>query len=240
MSLTKASGNMYNWLSHMHTHLGGECPHRCSYCYVKRGRAGNSPKYKGEFRLIEPELDVNYGSDKRIFIEHMNDLFAWANTNENEMHWNRIAILQHCQRYPENQYVFQTKNPEKALKYMQYFPPNFLFGTTIETNDSDLLTGKTQAPDPYDRFMAMLEWAYAHKDKNFVTIEPVMTFSTPILGGWIKGIDPLFVNIGADSKNSGLTEPDPVVLNGLIAFLTKANLDVRIKDNLQRLVKKGA
>ena len=34
MPLVKSTGNMYSWVDCMHTHLGGECPHKCSYCYA--------------------------------------------------------------------------------------------------------------------------------------------------------------------------------------------------------------
>lgn len=70
---------MYPWVTHTHSHLAGECPHRCSYCYVQ-AMAKRSPalkeRFSGPLRLIEKELDVNYGTGKTIFVEHMNDLFA--------------------------------------------------------------------------------------------------------------------------------------------------------------------
>ena len=66
MPLKKASGNMYTWVTHIHTHLGGECDHRCRYCYVKSGRAKNAPRYQGPTRLLEQELTVNYGVGEKI------------------------------------------------------------------------------------------------------------------------------------------------------------------------------
>ena len=30
MAITKAVGNMYDWVTHMHTHLAGRCSHECS------------------------------------------------------------------------------------------------------------------------------------------------------------------------------------------------------------------
>jgi len=74
--LRKAQGNMYSWCSHVNTHLSGECPHKCTYCYAQKGVAKLSGRYKGEPRLDESELNINYGNGKTIFIEHMNDLFA--------------------------------------------------------------------------------------------------------------------------------------------------------------------
>ena len=70
MPLNKSKGNMYKFVSHTHSHLGGECPHKCIYCYVDSFRH-RVPKYQGELRLIEKELEVNYGKGKAIFIEHV-------------------------------------------------------------------------------------------------------------------------------------------------------------------------
>jgi protein gp37 len=67
---------MYPWVTHTHCHLGGECPQRCSYCYVNSFPFGRPEKYKGQLRLIEKEFDVQYGIGKTIFVENCNDLFA--------------------------------------------------------------------------------------------------------------------------------------------------------------------
>ena len=82
MSLKKSKGNMYDWVSHTHSHLIGKCPHECGYCYVQ-AMAKRFPemhkRYSGEeITIDESELDINYGKGKLIFIEHMNDLFADA------------------------------------------------------------------------------------------------------------------------------------------------------------------
>ena len=90
MPLVKSKGNMYDWVTHMHTHLGGQCPHKCSYCYVQRNRFGVNPKYQGDLRIISQELNVNYGSDKILFIEHMNDMFANGMKNIKKSNLSRL------------------------------------------------------------------------------------------------------------------------------------------------------
>lgn len=97
---------MYPWVTHTHTHLGGECPHRCSYCYVNSFPFGRPEKYKGPLRLIEKEFSMKYGGGKTIFIEHCNDLFA-----EDVSRDFILAVIFHCKNWPSNAYVFQTKNP---------------------------------------------------------------------------------------------------------------------------------
>jgi len=103
MPLTKSVGNMYSWVTHTHTHLGGKCPHECSYCYVGKSRFGIIPRYEGEPRLVEKEFSVNYGSGKTIFMEHMNDAFA---DGVKSLFIDRI--LSHCYAFPLNTYVFNS------------------------------------------------------------------------------------------------------------------------------------
>ena len=172
MPLKESAGNMYDWCSHTHSHLGGACPHKCSYCYVQRNRFGVSPRYQGEPRLIESEFAVNYGTGKTIFIEHMNDLFACGIPKE----WIG-RILTHCKLSPENKYVFQTKNPLRALEaYREWlvFPRNFMIGTTIETDDDV----NFNAPFPILRGAGISKFKEMGCE-TFITIEPVMQFGAP-------------------------------------------------------------
>jgi protein gp37 len=90
---------------------------------------GRPEKYSGPPRLLEKELEVDYGRRWHeglvIFIEHMNDLFA-GGVPDRWIH----QIIAHCRRYPGNQYVWQTKNPVRALSFMP-FTNNDVIGTTI-------------------------------------------------------------------------------------------------------------
>jgi len=226
MGLVKSKGNMYDWVTHMHTHLAGECSHKCSYCYVQTGMARMSGKYKGELRLVDSEFSVLYGKSRIIFIEHMNDLFAQSVPSE----WIK-KILFHCCDWQDNQYVFQTKNPFNALNFSSKFPNNFIIGTTIETNRNIVLS---EAPAPVIRFLGLSRWKQEGK-KVFVTIEPVMDFDIDILFGWLKQIKPEFVNIGADSKGCKLPEPSADKILKLIELLQQDKIEIRKKVNLKRL-----
>lgn len=230
MPLKKQKGNMYPWVTHMHSHLAGECPHKCGYCYVQRNRFGVSPRWKGEIRLIEDELKVNYGSGKTIFIEHMGDLFAGGIKDR-----FIEEILRHCWICPENTYVLQTKNPERVFwwyKEKTYFPDDFMIGTTIESNR---LYENSLAPIPADRYLGMLKFKEAGV-KTFVTIEPIMDFDLDVLVKWLRDIKPDFVNVGADSKGCNLPEPSPEKVKKLISELQKFT-EVRNKSNLNRILK---
>lgn len=229
MALRRAKGNMYDWISHTHTHLGGECPHSCTYCYVNLPIYGRPEKYRGPIRLIEKELEVPYRKGKTIFIENCNDLFAAPVSSA-----DTLAILAHCCLWPENTYVFQTKEPSGYSAFQHHFPPQTILGVTIETNRGTFKFSK--APDPHMRFVAMLG-DFVQQSRRFVTIEPIMDFDLDILSGWIKEIRPEFVNIGADSKGHHLPEPPIEKVQTLISLLADAGIEIREKHNLERLKK---
>lgn len=227
MPLKKQKGNMYPWVTHMHSHLGGACPHKCGYCYVQTNPHGVHPRWKGDIRLIEDELKVNYGSGKTIFIEHMGDLFAEGVKDT----WIR-QILKHCREYPTNNYILQTKNPQRAWSHVFQFPSRVMVGTTIETNRT---YKNTSAPASEFRYKEMMNF----KDsgfRRFITIEPIMDFDLEVLVGWLKDIKPDFVNVGADSKGCNLPEPSPEKVQALINELQKFT-EIRNKSNLNRILK---
>ncbi len=232
MSLTKSKGNMYPWVTHTHTHLGGECPHKCKYCYVQdmAKRFGN-PRYTGELRMVEKELSVNYGKGKTIFVEHCNDLWA-----DDVMPMWISAVLEHCRDHPENEYVFQTKNPGRYEAWRDSMPPRRVLGCTIESTDTDVCAQVSDAPGPWDRRdnMAMMR---DEGERIFVTIEPILRGDMRRLAQWMLVLDPDFVNIGADSKGTGLPEPSADQVRELIAGLRAHGVEIRAKRNLDRLLK---
>jgi DNA repair photolyase len=229
----KSGSNMYEWISHCHAHLGGECSHKCKYCYVDNPIGGRPEKFTGKVRLLEDEFKVNYGEGKTIFIEHMNDLFAKDVALEDIK-----RVLRHCKEYPKNTYMFQTKNPARFFEVMDSFPINTILGITIETNR--VIEGISEAPTPYERYMGM--WnvpkttpMFSYPIKTFVTIEPVLDFDVDIFAKWIGEIKPDFINLGADSKNHNLPEPTVEKIMAFVEELKKYGIELREKHNLQRL-----
>jgi hypothetical protein len=72
--------------------------------------------------------------------------------------------------------------------------------------------------------------------KVFVTIEPILVLDPKIMARWIIEIRPEFVNIGADSKGTGLEEPPAEQVQELIERLRLANVTIRKKTNLERIL----
>lgn len=233
--LTKTKGNMYPWVTHKITHLDGDCPHKCGYCYVDNPRFGRPERFKGLPRMNLDALAEPLGTGRTIFIEHMTDLFSDGIHGDHIIH-----IFEKCAAYPGNTYIFQTKNPARLVDSLSYVPyeintfikANSLFGTTIETNRI-IPPSISAAPDTWDRYQAMKKFA----GRKFVTIEPVMDFDPDVLAAWLVDINPEFVNIGADSKRHGLPEPSWDKVEKLLARLKAAGIEVREKSNLDRLKK---
>jgi len=229
MGLNKQNGNMYLWVSHTHTHLGGKCPHECAYCSIQslQKRFPELP-YSGPLRLKEAEFSVPYGSGKTIFEENCNDLFA----ADVPLEWIE-RIMAHCCLWPVNDYVFQTKNPLRVVLDSIGFPPRTLFGCTVETNREN---DRGNAPSRIERLLTMMGLKGCGMNRTFITIEPVMDFDVDEFSTLIIDAEPSFVNIGADSKNSGLPEPSAEKIEQLIGILVKAGIEIREKHNLERII----
>jgi protein gp37 len=179
--------------------------------------------YSGPVRLIEKEFEVDYGTGKTIFIDHLNDLFA-----ESVPQGFIQQVADHCNAFSENEYVFQSKNPSRFIMLEPCFPERSIFGTTIETNRE---IGFSLAPEPRKRASAIRTF----RGRKFVTIEPILDFDVDILTSWMDRIRPEFVNIGADSKGSRLPEPSAEKVHALIEALKGCGIEIREKHNLERL-----
>lgn len=223
--LNKQKGNMYPFVTHTWNVIKGKCPHDCEYCYMKRFP-------QGKLRFDEKELKTYLGKNNYIFVGSSCDMWAEAIPEE----WID-KILNVCLKYPNNTYLFQSKNPKKFLVYKKKLEqlPKLILGTTIETNKEELIwkIGKT-CPAVTDRQYYIGEVDFADR---MVTIEPIMDFDLETLTNWFKDIDPHFVNIGADSKKHNLPEPSWEKIMKLKEELEKFT-EVNLKDNLSRLQKK--
>lgn len=204
--------------------LGGECPHKCSYCSTnnlkKRFKQVND-KYSGKIRTYYsfPPKAAN----KVVFVCAQNDLFA------NEVPSEYIEnIINAC--FLGNTYFFQTKNPVRIQEFAHLIPEDSIICTTIESNIMYYEMGNT--PYPFYRAGAMKFIPF----RKQVTVEPIMEFGLEGLLELIKMCEPEQVNIGADSKRNNLPEPSKENVLQLISELEKFTV-VHQKSNLKRLLK---
>ena len=218
MTLNKQKGNMYGFISHTWNAIKGKCPYDCSYCYMKVFP-------QGELRLDEKELKTDLGKGNFIFVGSSCDMFADTISTE----WI-MKVIGYCNLFPENTYLFQTKNPKRFEEFEKLYPPKCIFGTTIETNRKHKIGN---APSVEERALWMSA-SFLSDKRKMITIEPIMVYDVDILINWIKRIRPEFVNIGADSKNHNLPEPSKEDIDFFIEELKKFT-KVNSKNNLSRI-----
>lgn len=221
MPLNKSKGNMYGFITHTWNFIKGICPHNCSYCYMRR----YWPRMSAP-RLDEKEFNINPGSGKFIFIGSSIDANAIGISGD----WRR-EVVEYISQF-DNTYLLQSKDPRYFFQYI--YPDKTILCTTIETNRHyKKIMGNS--PDPLERCDSCRHNTSVYK--KMITIEPVMDFDFDIMVKWMKDINPMQINIGADSGGNKLPEPSPEKLKKFITALKVGGLNVHLKDNLQRIIK---
>ena len=174
-------------------------------------------------RLDEKELETDLGKNNTIFVGSSCDMWA----EDIPAKWIYLT-LNHIMQYPDNTYLFQSKNPKRFDDFI--LPPKVILGTTMETN---WVNAFSHAPSVLERYSAMKQY----KVRKMVSVEPIMDFDLAKFATMLKDIEPEFVSIGADSKGHNLPEPSKDKVLDLICELNKFT-DVKIKRNLGRIIGK--
>lgn len=233
MVLNPSTGNMYGWVVTWNP-LAGRCYHECDYCYVRKGRMLSLKKYQGEPYLDLKEMTINLYKCKKlkhpftVFVCSCNDLFAKQVPN-----YIIEQVLWRCNEFPDNTYLFQSKNPWRFVDFYFRFPKNTILGTTLESNRQYNIS---KAPPVDERARAMASLSKSKDFKTMVSIEPILDFDAKLFFDLLRDIHPTFVSIGADSKGSGNPEPIKDKVELLIAWL-EAKTQVKVKKNLNRIIK---
>lgn len=227
MGLNRSKGNMYDFVTHTWNTVKGECPHKCSYCYMdgirKRFKKDCTPPY-----FDESELKTNLGKDNFIFVGSSNDLFA----KEHPDKWIRDT-LDDCNKF-ENRYLFQSKNPARILEFIDH--PVFSKSVVCTTIESSIFYCGVMdnCPHPVSRSESMrLISKYV---PTYVTIEPIMDFELSHMTSTIRMCNPKQVNIGANTGRVKLPEPSSDKIRSLIDVLEEFTI-VKEKTNLKRILK---
>jgi len=207
---------MYDWITHTWNTVKGECPHGCTYCYMKRFGKQNP------IRFDEKELKTDLGNGNFIFVGSSCDMFAESIPDE----WI-VKTLEHCGKF-DNKYLFQTKNPENIRRILSN---ESRVCVTIETNRHypEIMQN---SPTPTERFFQ----CQFIRHPLYITIEPIMDFDLVDFSVMISRLSPQQVNIGADSGNNYLPEPPKAKILELIRRL-ELSTTVKQKSNLKRLLR---
>ena len=217
MSLRKSTGNMYQFVTHTWNPIKGKCYHDCEYCYMKRFPLP-------ELRIDDKELRVNLGRDNFIFVGSGTDVFSEA------VPYGWIeSVLTKCREH-DNKYLFQTKNPAGFAFHRDTLPDESILCITLETNRHYIEMGK--APHPNKRisdFNSIIDV------RKMITIEPIMDFDLDAFLSMLLRVNPIQINIGADSGRNNLPEPTDQKIEQLVQGLESSGINVHLKSNLKRL-----
>lgn len=230
---------MYDWIGRTVNPLAGACKHNCGYCYMKPLKtrfATIREKYSGEPRIDEKGLAQINGVGKTFFVGSSTDLFA-----ENVPSELIIKILLRCGQHG-NTYLFQTKNPKRYSDFWRIFPVRTILGVTIEGTYTGKLISK--APPVWSRLADMVDVANKAKMalswscKTHISIEPVMPWSADGLDA-LRSISPDIISVGANTSHVKLPEPTADELLDMIERFRDITADVRLKNNLKRIIPDG-
>lgn len=203
------------------------CLHNCVYCWARslaEGRLKDKPRYKEGFvpRFNPEEMSKRFKPGEFIFLSSMGDICFATDENFRD-------VLAHINKFPETQFLIQTKNPSWLHQWV--FSSSVYIGTTIESNRP---YSGTNAPSPALRYATLA--SHPHRLK-FLSIEPVMDFDLDVMVRWAKNIKPAIIEIGADNHGYSLPEPPWEKVRELLKALRKICPDVKEKDGLERLRK---
>lgn len=225
--------NMYGFVDKTYNPIKGACLFACLYCYMiwMRLRFGQDPT----LRLDEKELKASLGSGHYIFVGSSIDEFGDNISSE----WI-VRVLDHLYEYPHNTYQLQSKNPARFLEFLNHplfsDPDRVIFCTTLESDIDRPEISK--APTMGARVAAMQELS-RRGYRTMITVEPIMAFSSAAnFAAMIASCNPMQVNIGVNtSRGVKLPEPTKAEFQSLMTELQALNLNVHLKNNIDRMVK---
>lgn len=214
----------------------GGCEHGCSYCSIKRIEKRSKtdmtrPVFRDGTNGTKNYLNDDLGSGRKIFVGSSGDMWGeWVDSSD------IVRVIDHCQDYPDNEYMFLTKDPWRYYRCgLVLNSANFILGATIESDILKMSKMVGDAPGNMIRLGDMKEVKAACPSvKTMISIEPVMKFR-PEFARYLRAVSPDIIYIGADSGNNGLPEPPAAELRELIAEL-RTFTDVRLKKGLDRLL----
>ena len=207
------------------------CGFDCVYCWARDlalGKLAHTPRYseakfKPTFHVAE--LDKTFKCGVFVFITDMGDI-SFAT-------WHQLhSILKVIEKYPETNFLLQTKDPGMFLNGL-IWPENIYHGATIETNRK---IDCSKAPHPISRYHS---FAVNNNPHKFLSIEPIMDFDLEVFASWVLDINPEIVEIGADNYRHELPEPSWYKVQSLMDILEKGYIKVVEKDGLRRLALSG-
>jgi len=250
MAMSNARGEMYPFIDLTHNPIKGACWNilhgfGCKYCFIGIKDLGRG-KYQGPLVLHEQELKEKYKPGKTYFIGSATDMWHEKVSDD-----DIGRILSNCELWQRQcpaslekpEFLFQSKNPERFLRFLGEIPLGSTLATTYETDDEDVYGTTSRAPAPNIRLGIMEEIHRSSFGRDFnlmLSIEPIMkpTHMDRFVDKIVR-IPWSLISIGADSCEAIPMEkqPDAFYVTELAEQLTDAGMKVVIKTNCSNLAK---
>jgi len=201
------------------------CTHKCKYCWARR--LVETKLYKTSCKdcasfNVHTHLDRLIKKRRTILVCSMGDLFCKGCPDQ----YIR-AVLDIIRVHSNRDFILCTKNPARYEDFIKMVPDNCILGTTIETNNDNLVREWSEAPPPTERHKVMARLRYKRK---FLSIEPIMEFDMKVMIKWVKDIHPLTCEIGYNNYPMfRLPEPTLEKTRELIENIKKLGISVREK-----------
>lgn len=190
------------------------CPNECYNNNGKTGCYANQLR-EGKLKALYEKMPVflQYISSKRIqrwkenyegivFVGSMCDMFLPAVPTA-----YLSQVMNTIRANPKTTFLPVTKHPTRYLELLKennFFPPNLIFGITIESNRD---YPKLSHGEPQSKRIAAAVLLSELGFKVFISIEPILNFDPVEFTRYLKEIKPWGVAIGYDNYDNCLPEP---------------------------------
>lgn len=194
MQLRKSKGRMFKSVDWTATYYQG-CNHDCVVCWTKfmpGGPISHQP------RLMQTdEHQVIKGKTGVCFMNSAHDTFAACIPDSWITEMLRWIRRQHegLVFYLQSQNVYRAQGFMPQLKEIK---DKVIIGTTIQTDDEDLIKAISNAPSIYTRYQAMLKFS-AQGFRTRLSLEPLFRFNVRRLSDMVIHINPELVEAGLDN-----------------------------------------
>jgi len=215
------------------------CNHGCKVCwtlFMPGGPISHEPRLMqtDEYQIIKNKTGV-------CFMNSAHDTFAACIPDE----WI-LAMIRWISRQPEGLiFYLQSQNLWRALAYMERLKEikdKVIIGTTIQTDNEELIKSISNAPPVATRYQAMLRF----RTQGFrlrLSLEPLYRFTPTKLRKMVFDINPELVETGLDNyahrHKLDIPQPDRYAYKTLYKDMTKYGIKVFEKDSIGKWKRTG-
>jgi len=210
------------------------CDHDCVYCWTKFMRGGpisHAPKLvqTNEHQIIRGKMGV-------CFLNSAHDTFAACIPDE----WI-LSMIRWIGHQPDGLiFYLQSQNVWRAQQFMPQLDgiqDKVIIGTTIQTDNEEIVKTVSNAPTIYSRYQAMLRFG-AQGFRLRLSLEPLFHFNYYHLRDMVLNINPELVEIGIDNYANrhkiDIPQPERRAYKYLCRDMTDHGIKVFEKESIKK------